>query len=621
MTQVSVEVIEESGVEVTVLDAPGAQVTVGAGLGDETPLQLGAASAGTAATAARVDHVHAHGNQSGGNLHALATTDAAGFMSAGQFDLVNGATALGTASAVVRRDASGNFVANQISAELIGNASTATALATARTINGVSFNGTANITITAEPAAGSVDNDSVSASAAIALSKLAAVTAGRVVMGNASNVAAAIEVSGDATLSNAGVLTIADESITNAKVSATAAIDGGKIDPNFAGQNIITSGSVTGGSFTPTSNSAPENGFYLPAANAIAIATDSAERLRVTASGMVLVGNPTTRTNFSGSVGHRMVVEGVSIAERRIAVISSGAEVGGGQVTLAHQRSGAVGGNTILQDNDALGVVGFSGSDGVNFVTGAVVQAQVDGTPAEGSMPARLMFSTTPSGSASAVERMRITQSGDVLIANPTPRTNFASLVGHRMAIEGVGTAERRIAVISSAADINGAQLTLAHQRSGTIGGNTTLQSGDSVGVVMFAGSEGSSFINCASIRAQVDDTPDNNKVPGRLIFATSFSSLPLERMRITHTGNVLIGNTTGTERLSVTGKVQLTATGDSYMVGSNDVVGSRKTGWTAATGTADRTTFETSTVTIENLAQRVKALIDDLTLHGLIGA
>jgi hypothetical protein len=47
----------------------------------------------------------------------------------------------------VARDASGNFVAGTITAALTGNASTATTLQTARTINGVSFNGAANITV------------------------------------------------------------------------------------------------------------------------------------------------------------------------------------------------------------------------------------------------------------------------------------------------------------------------------------------------------------------------------------------------------------------------------------------------------------------------------------------
>jgi hypothetical protein len=59
------------------------------------------------------------------------------------------ATTTNTASKVVARDASGNFAAGTITAALTGNASTATVLQTARTINGVSFNGSANITITA----------------------------------------------------------------------------------------------------------------------------------------------------------------------------------------------------------------------------------------------------------------------------------------------------------------------------------------------------------------------------------------------------------------------------------------------------------------------------------------
>ena len=59
------------------------------------------------------------------------------------------ATNLNTASAIVARDSSGNFVAGTITAALTGNASTATTLATPRAINGVNFDGSAAITIKA----------------------------------------------------------------------------------------------------------------------------------------------------------------------------------------------------------------------------------------------------------------------------------------------------------------------------------------------------------------------------------------------------------------------------------------------------------------------------------------
>ena len=69
-------------------------------------------------------------------------------------------------------------------------------------------------------------------------------------------------------------------------------------------------------------------------------------------------------------------------------------------------------------------------------------------------------------------------------------------------------------------------------------------------------------------------------------------------------------------------------ASGDSFnlvsgtlRVAGTQVIGTRKTGWAAATGTPTRTTFATTSVTLPQLAERVKALIDDLTTHGLIGA
>jgi hypothetical protein len=46
-----------------------------------------------------------------------------------------------------------------------------------------------------------------------------------------------------------------------------------------------------------------------------------------------------------------------------------------------------------------------------------------------------------------------------------------------------------------------------------------------------------------------------------------------------------------------------------------------KRSGWTAATGTPTRTTFVTSTVTTAQLAEHVKALIDDLLALGVITA
>ncbi len=61
-------------------------------------------------------------------------------------------------------------------------------------------------------------------------------------------------------------------------------------------------------------------------------------------------------------------------------------------------------------------------------------------------------------------------------------------------------------------------------------------------------------------------------------------------------------------------------ALGDHLAIGGHQVAGPRRTGWAAASGGAARGSFDTASVTTEALAQRVKALIDDLMAHGLIG-
>jgi hypothetical protein len=89
-------------------------------------------------------------------------------------------------------------------------------------------------------------------------------------------------------------------------------------------------------------------------------------------------------------------------------------------------------------------------------------------------------------------------------------------------------------------------------------------------------------------------------------------------RLNIGGTQRIDIDTVSGSFNLSTGGSI------DKIAIGPNQVVTTRKTGWATATGTATRTTFDTTTVTTQGLAERLKALIDDLHAtagHGLIGA
>ena len=83
----------------------------------------------------------------------------------GTFTVTSNATNANTGSTIVWRDTNGNFSAGTITAGLTGNASTATTLETARTIGGVSFNGSANINL---PGVNEAGNQNTTGNAATA---------------------------------------------------------------------------------------------------------------------------------------------------------------------------------------------------------------------------------------------------------------------------------------------------------------------------------------------------------------------------------------------------------------------------------------------------------------------
>jgi hypothetical protein len=142
-----------------------------------------------------------------------------------------------------------------------------------------------------------------------------------------------------------------------------------------------------------------------------------------------------------------------------------------------------------------------------------------------------------------ASERARIDSSGRLLVGTSTARSNFYNTTADAgFLLEGTG-AKRRAAVIG--ADFAGA-LILALQKSGSAGGNTIVANGDGVGEISFQGNDGSEFVACAQIKAEIDATPGANDMPGRLVFSTTAdgASSPTERMRIDKTGDVLIGRT-----------------------------------------------------------------------------
>jgi hypothetical protein len=84
-------------------------------------------------------------------------------------------------------------------------------------------------TVTSTMVDASLVNANLAATAAIAFSKLAALTSAQILVGNASNEVAAVAVTGDIGIDNAGLTSITAGAIVNADINASAAIAGSKI--------------------------------------------------------------------------------------------------------------------------------------------------------------------------------------------------------------------------------------------------------------------------------------------------------------------------------------------------------------------------------------------------------
>lgn len=75
--------------------------------------------------------------------------------------------------------------------------------------------------------------------------------------------------------------------------------------------------------------------------------------------------------------------------------------------------------HSIVTNNMVLFDLYAVGHDGTDYAIGGRISFQVDGTPGNNDMPGRISFYTTPDGSQSPIERMRITNAGVIRIYDP----------------------------------------------------------------------------------------------------------------------------------------------------------------------------------------------------------
>ena len=430
------------------------------------------------------------------------------------------ATNANTASAIVARDASGNFSAGTITAALTGNASTVTT--------------NANLT-------GDVTS-----------------------VGNATSIASGV--------------------IVNADVNASAAIAGTKISPDFGSQTIASTGVFShalGAAATPsiTFTGDLNTGTWSPSADALAASTAGTERLRITSAGLVGIGSSSPNATLTVIGGP--LVDGSFFPSGNL-LGSFASDVGDAELITFGNTSLTASTFTMAfvpRRGSSIGAQQgwYQKIDSTSAAAGSYTLGTLQ-RAASGGAPETPRFHITSAGNVG----IGVTSPGSALEINAAAATSpFIAKINTAEAaridssgrlLVGMSTALGGCKIESLSTDnnhlalIGGNQLAQASffRSSSSTGAAGVVADGNVIARIECLGNDGSAYRAAARIEAVVDGTPGASDMPGRLVFSTTANgaSTPTEAMRINNGQELLVGYTSdnGAYKLQVNSQIFATS-------------------------------------------------------------
>jgi len=214
-----------------------------------------------------------------------------------------------------------------------------------------------------------------------------------------------------------------------------------------------------------------------PAADTFTVETGGSERVRVDSSGRLLVG---AFSALTGSDSQYSFVQNIGNSF--------------GSTTPAYMSLGRSEVVTSMSNNDPVGRIFFTDNAAATF---AYIEAAVDNTPGTNDYPGRLTFLTTPDGSATPTERLRITSAGSIGVGEADPSPHGGEYRGIDVGYKGSGITGRtgnptftmrsniyydgsnwkygEGSTTAGVLSIGGAQLIFENAASGTAGATATL--------------------------------------------------------------------------------------------------------------------------------------------------
>ncbi len=176
------------------------------------------------------------------------------------------------------------------------------------------------------------------------------------------------------------------------------------------------------------------------------------------------------------------------------------------------------------QDHNALYLSNSSGQGGIIFSTG------------------------TTNGYTNSTEKARFYKTGEFLVGIKTSRE--VSSRKSAIQVEGNDAASSSIRIYRNAQNQNAPTLDFGKSRGSGVLSDTIVQDGDTIGTISWFAADGTdSNSRTAHLRSEVDGTPGENDMPGRIVFSTTSSGAaqPSERLRINSSGHLIFAGDTNT--------------------------------------------------------------------------
>ena len=144
--------------------------------------------------------------------------------------------------------------------------------------------------------------------------------------------------------------------------------------------------------------------------------TGLTEKFRVDTSGNLLLGQGhTTASDLAGGFTKRLAVEGTSALNSSIGLTRNANDDNPPYIYFGKSRGTSAGSNTVVTNNDHIGMINFAGSRGSGSFGDAVnIRVNADANFGGTSSPGRFSVWTTPANSSSPLNSFQINSAGAI---------------------------------------------------------------------------------------------------------------------------------------------------------------------------------------------------------------